>query len=1840
VRRGFVMMVVVALAFLFTFFGEARSLAAPPSSTGSGWDLVFADEFSGTSVDTVKWNIASPSWTMPNSLSTASASQVSVGSGVLTLGATRPTSASSFSSGSVSTYQKNTFTSGYIEARILLPTTPGSWPAFWGLYTGWPPEADIMEFPLTTDGGTSGFPNTRYNTAFHYTNSTGSAASGAGPVQPTGSALNTGYHTFGMLWTSGTSVAYYFDGVQVSSFNNSAVAQMANMYLILDYAVGGWPGTPSTTQWPAGWSDQTKIDWVHVWQQRPGGASTASTWNINGDGSWTTSGNWSGIVPTYSGQQAIFGAVGSAATASVSWSNSLSAGGITFNGSANTTAYSLNGDALQLAGSGGTANAYVEALAGSQANQTINSRLELYNTTEFRNNMTGGQSIVLNGQLIGDGGLILNGAGTVQFSNNNTYVGDTSIGSGQGPAVARVTRSNPFGATGTVTIGPSGNATTARIEIQDGRTIPNTFNFCGRTNASIGIENINGNNTFSGTLSAQVGGSFYLIQSDAGLLTFSGSTTGANGIALRAITGSRTFTLQGAGDGAVGGIIDNGGGTVSITKAGAGTWTLSGANNYTGATTVSGGTLVVNGSLASGGALTSAAGTTLSGSGTIAATATINGSHSPGAGIGTQTFTGALTYGASARLSWALGGNAVTPGSFDSVAAGAVTITNGAAMDLILNSSGSTVDFTNAFWMYPQKWTVLAGTNISGSFVLGNISTDSAGRPVSSYGTFALQQSSTAVTLTFTPLTTVAPQQPTGLSTTLGNNRVILTWSAAGGADSYAVLRSTSNGGPYATLASGITSATYTDNSAANGTTYYYVVTATNSAGTSAASAQISAQPSTALTPYQTDAGTLVLFHFNEAAGGSVTANSGTLGGNAYSVNATTASATPPVVTTVLGATAASGLGNAAIFASGQLIGWDYNNSGAYDGDVSGASLSADSLPMSKLNMGNGGQTPWTIEALIYSTLVTLNTNQEIICTDSSAAARGFQFRINSTAQLELNLIANGTDIKTAVPTTGAHAYVPNTWYHVAASYDGTNIRLYWTRADSGATSANLISTTAANVGTTFGAAGGPLCIGGENRAANAEYFQGRIDEVRISNLARAATEMQPAYNNPWQSPSAAFLQDSVVTTAACLMPSTATYGRAINGISFQKQILQAFNGYQYTAWYDTNAAGTTQTVWLARRPVSGTNIGAWQAFNTGSTFVNGQASWDAHNVIALGICPVDGTLHMAWDHHDNTLRYRRSVPGLCTTNTGAWGAGMLNGEQNWLIASGQTVTDVTYPQFIATPAGGLTMDRRIGTSGDGDQLWQSYIPISGGSGGNWTNQTLFLSRSGTYQGSTSRNAYLNGFDYGPDGTIHVTWTWREGAGTSNHDICYAYSTDNGVTWRNNAGTVVADTSAGQSISVSTAGIVFKALDANQLLINQQAQTVDRDGRVHVLMLHRREDVGYAYPNVTTANFSTIGTAYYHYFRDPATGVWSQRRIPLDAYAVGSRPKIAYDLAGNVYAAYLSYSVTTVVTPGYTSGKLVMATASKASQYTDWRVVQVDNMIFNGEPLIDQARLLSDNVLSVYIQEDSATTGVVGTPLHVVDYFVMPSSSNPPTLSAIADQTVQYNTPTNPIALTVSDTDSPLSVVTISGSAADPTLIPTTNIVFSGSGASRTAVITPAAGASGPTTVTFVVSDGVASSAQTFNVTVLNVAQTWRQQNFGANWNNDSIAGDAADPDGDGVSNLLERALGLDPLAPSSGGLPVVGEQVIAGSSYLTITFTRSIAATDLTYTVEVSSDLAMWNSGSTYSSGGNTPGNSNTTEVSRTANGGVETIVVRDNTPIGATPGRFIHLKVSGAGG
>ena len=116
-----------------------------------------------------------------------------------------------------------------------------------------------------------------------------------------------------------------------------------------------------------------------------------------------------------------------------------------------------------------------------------------------------------------------------------------------------------------------------------------------------------------------------------------------------------------------------------------------------------------------------------------------------------------------------------------------------------------------------------------------------------------------------------------------------------------------------------------------------------------------------------------------------------------------------------------------------------------------------------------------------------------------------------------------------------------------------------------------------------------------------------------------------------------------------------------------------------------------------------------------------------------------------------------------------------------------------------------------------------------------------------------------------------------------------------------------------------------------------------------------------------------------------------------------------------------------------------------------------------------------------------------------------------------------------------------------------------------------------------------------------------------------------SISGLSADIDHDGLNGLLEYAYGLNPKVASTVGAPVTAIQTINGQKYLTITFRRSPAATDLTYTPQSGGALNVWNG---------TPVQVGTAITNAD---GTQTVTFRDSVPItSGTPQRFIRLQVT----
>jgi hypothetical protein len=88
----------------------------------------------------------------------------------------------------------------------------------------------------------------------------------------------------------------------------------------------------------------------------------------------------------------------------------------------------------------------------------------------------------------------------------------------------------------------------------------------------------------------------------------------------------------------------------------------------------------------------------------------------------------------------------------------------------------------------------------------------------------------------------------------------------------------------------------------------------------------------------------------------------------------------------------------------------------------------------------------------------------------------------------------------------------------------------------------------------------------------------------------------------------------------------------------------------------------------------------------------------------------------------------------------------------------------------------------------------------------------------------------------------------------------------------------------------------------------------------------------------------------------------------------------------------------------------------------------------------------------------------------------------------------------------------------------------------------------------------------------------LQPCDAWKLACFGADANNPAIAGDTADPQHDGIVNLLAYAYAFNPLVVNTN--PFTGD--VAGNEFQ-LNFPRNLAASDITYNVQGSGDLNLW---------------------------------------------------------
>lgn len=260
------------------FVATAKAQCGTTPQTGNiTWTTAWCDEFNGaanTPISSANWtydtggggfgNNELETYCAPTSntspCSTSAPNAYIDGSGHLAIKVYLV--GSTYTSARLKTQGLQTFHAGRIEASIQMPSHAGLWPAFWMLgaqpHVSWPTvgESDIMENWPTTSNIPG--PGATGNRSTIHTKVTGGSGFGGAYTFPSGEQVDTGFHTYGQIW-SANMIQFYVDDPTAPFFVATASDLPAGdtwpfsssadpFFIITNIAVGGTLGAPTDSQ--------------------------------------------------------------------------------------------------------------------------------------------------------------------------------------------------------------------------------------------------------------------------------------------------------------------------------------------------------------------------------------------------------------------------------------------------------------------------------------------------------------------------------------------------------------------------------------------------------------------------------------------------------------------------------------------------------------------------------------------------------------------------------------------------------------------------------------------------------------------------------------------------------------------------------------------------------------------------------------------------------------------------------------------------------------------------------------------------------------------------------------------------------------------------------------------------------------------------------------------------------------------------------------------------------------------------------------------------------------------------------------------------------------------------------------------------------------------------------------------------------------------------------------------------------------------------------------------------------------------------------------------------------
>ena len=380
----------------------------------------------------------------------------------------------------------------------------------------------------------------------------------------------------------------------------------------------------------------------------------------------------------------------------------------------------------------------------------------------------------------------------------------------------------------------------------------------------------------------------------------------------------------------------------------------------------------------------------------------------------------------------------------------------------------------------------------------------------------------------------------------------------------------------------------------------------------------------------------------------------------------------------------------------------------------------------------------------------------------------------------------------------------------------------------------------------------------------------------------------------------------------------------SVNVTVFRKNSLVTHNNVQFIAYYDPDGFLT-----LGKR-----NIGE-DSWTISKTQYKGNVS-DAHNSISI-MTDGDGYLHVSWDHHGHPLRYAKGIAPYSLE---------LGDKQPM---TGSLETNVTYPEFLKMPDGDLIFMYRDGQSGRGNLVMNRYDRKS---------KTWAQIQKNFIDGENQRNAYWQSC-IDDKGTIHLSWVWRETADVAtNHDLCYARSSDGGASWENSKGEKY-------SLPITAAkSEIACPIPQNSELINQTSMVTDAKGNPYIATYWREQDsdipqyhiVYYAGKKWNDLNLGFRKTP----FSLKGTGT---KRIPI------SRPQVVAKVKGKSTELYLLFR-------DEERGEKASVAICKDIKKNKWEIRDLTNVSLGSwEPSFDTELWREKGLLHVFIQKVEQVDG-------------------------------------------------------------------------------------------------------------------------------------------------------------------------------------------------------------------------------------------------------------------------